>query len=443
MATGRKCRGSKRDLFGGSCGFWGLSIAHVSLAVLLAVTASSEVLRGVDYGPYREGQNPDAGVHPTAEDIRADMPVLYGQACVLRTYSVLNGFDLIPAAARTQDLRVVPGAWIGGNAPANDAEVTKLVEVAAANADVPFVSVGSEAILRFERGWPDGLPEAQVLALIDRVKRQVNRPVTTAEPWHVWRDHPALAAAVDLLFVNVHPYWEGKVIDEAVGWVAQRRAELAQLYPTKRIVISETGWPTCGTPRGPAVPSVANQERFVRELLAWAESEKIELFYFEAFDEPWKMNEPNGVGPCWGLHDKDRRAKHAVASVKPAYKDLRYYTVPPCRVADTRSAAGPLGGPALAAGADRTFKVRDACGIPPTAKAITVNLTVTDATDAGDIRLFPAGGCTVASSLNYSAGRTRANNATTALDTNGELTVRSAQAGGTVHFILDVTGYHQ
>jgi len=147
--------------------------------------------------------------------------------------------------------------------------VAKLIEVANASADIPFAVVGSEAILRFEKGWPDGLAKAQLLALIDRVKQQVSVPVTTAEPWHVWRDHPDLAAAVDLLFVNVHPCWEGQGVDTAVSWVGQRYAELRQRYPTKRIVVSETGWPTCGSAQGAAAPSIANQERFLTELLAW------------------------------------------------------------------------------------------------------------------------------------------------------------------------------
>jgi hypothetical protein len=191
------------------------------------------------------------------------------------------------------------------------------------------------------------------------------------------------------------------------------------------------------------VPSIANQERFLTELLAWAERERVELFYFEAFDEPWKTMEPNGVGPCWGLYTRERSAKHAVISIRQAATGLAYYTVDPCRAVDTRNPTGPVGGPALAAGADRTFTIAQTCNVPASAKAVTVNVTVTAASDPGDLRLFPAGGCTFGSSLNYAAGQTRANNATTGLDADGRLTVRSAQAAGTVHFVLDVTGYMQ
>jgi len=121
-----------------------------------------------------------------------------------------------------------------------------------------------------------------------------------------------------------------------------------------------------------------------------------------------------------------------------------FYTVTPCRLLDTRDAAGTFGGPALAAGADRVFPLYNRCGIPPTARALSVNLTVTQPTANGNLRLYPAGiPLPLVSSVNYVAGLTRANNAITSLNANGELAVRCSQASGTAHFILDVNGYFQ
>jgi hypothetical protein len=121
-----------------------------------------------------------------------------------------------------------------------------------------------------------------------------------------------------------------------------------------------------------------------------------------------------------------------------------FYTVVPCRVLDTRSADGPYGGPALVAGADRTFTVAGQCGIPAAADAVSVNLTVTGATAAGNLRLYPAGiPLPLVSTVNYIAGATRGNNAIVPLNALGEMAVRCAQASGTAHFILDVNGYFQ
>jgi hypothetical protein len=121
-----------------------------------------------------------------------------------------------------------------------------------------------------------------------------------------------------------------------------------------------------------------------------------------------------------------------------------FYTLEPCRLVDTRGATGAFGGPALAAGADRVFALAGRCGIPATARALAVNMAVTQATASGNLRLYPAGApLPLVASINYAPGQTRANNALVTLNGLGEIAVRCAQASGTVHFILDVNGYFE
>jgi hypothetical protein len=118
---------------------------------------------------------------------------------------------------------------------------------------------------------------------------------------------------------------------------------------------------------------------------------------------------------------------------------LGFYTLTPCRMLDTRVAAD---GPALAAGEERTYVLTGLCVIPPEAKALSVNLTVTEPTAAGNLRLYPADAALpTVSSINYSAGQTRGNNGIVSLSPTGEMKVKCAQAAGSVHFILDVNGY--
>lgn len=84
------------------------------------------------------------------------------------------------------------------------------------------------------------------------------------------------------------------------------------------------------------------------------------------------------------------------------------------------------------------------CGIPATARALVLNLTVVQPTAAGYLTLYPANFPVPATStLNYRPGQSRANNATIALGAGGALAVRNAQASGTAHAILDVTGYFE
>jgi hypothetical protein len=123
-----------------------------------------------------------------------------------------------------------------------------------------------------------------------------------------------------------------------------------------------------------------------------------------------------------------------------------FYAVTPCRILDTRNANGPLGGPALSGGgAQRTFTVTGTCGIPASAKSISVNLTVTQTAAAGSLTAYAGNGApNGTSSISFGAGRTRANNAILALATDGTGTIEvENDAAGTLQFILDINGYFQ
>jgi hypothetical protein len=141
--------------------------------------------------------------------------------------------------------------------------------------------------------------------------------------------------------------------------------------------------------------------------------------------------------PSWGFGKVD-----ALKAVSAASPQTRFYTLTPCRLVDTRT---PAGAPALVAGESRTFAVSGACGVPVGASAVSVNLAVALAGSSGNVRVFAAGTAVPPiSSINYSVGQTRSNNAVVRLGANGKLAVRAAQATGTtVHFILDVNGYFE
>jgi hypothetical protein len=134
------------------------------------------------------------------------------------------------------------------------------------------------------------------------------------------------------------------------------------------------------------------------------------------------------------------------AVLPPPPAPAEFYTLTPCRIADTRNAAGPTGGPALVAGAIRSFPVTGGvCGIPATAIAVSVNLTVTQPAAQGWLSLYPgdAAGPPLVSNINFTPGLTRANNAVVPLATNGgTINVKNGSAGA-VHFVLDVNGYFQ
>ncbi len=141
----------------------------------------------------------------------------------------------------------------------------------------------------------------------------------------------------------------------------------------------------------------------------------------------------------------DPDASNNSASASGQLDPVSLNTVSPCRVLDTRDAAGPLGGPALNGGDTRTFTIAGNCGVPSTARSVSVNITVVGPTAPGDLRIYPAGSSqTDTSAINYSAGQTRANNGVFRLGPTGDIKVFCEQAAGsTVDFILDVNAYFE
>jgi ELWxxDGT repeat protein len=120
-----------------------------------------------------------------------------------------------------------------------------------------------------------------------------------------------------------------------------------------------------------------------------------------------------------------------------------YYAVTPCRVFDTRVASGPTLGAPVICGTERRFAVAGQCGVPSSAKAVSLNLTETGSTAPGNLRLYAAGAATpLVSTLNYAVGITRANNAVVALGIEGQISVLCSPSG-TAHAILDVNGYFE
>jgi glycosyl hydrolase family 44 len=169
----------------------------------------------------------------------------------------------------------------------------------------------------------------------------------------------------------------------------------------------------------------------------------VSLYRFHATQRLASAGSASLVGGAAALSLPARSATLAVIA-GPTPTARKYYTLAPCRVLDTRGAAGPYGGPALPAQGVRDFLIPGRCGVPATAVAIASNLTVTQASQAGNLRAYPSGGAApLASVINFTAGKARANNAILSLAADGRLAIRNDMAAGTAHVILDVVGYFQ
>jgi len=119
-----------------------------------------------------------------------------------------------------------------------------------------------------------------------------------------------------------------------------------------------------------------------------------------------------------------------------------YYTLTPCRLVDTRL---PAWQPALQPGDERMFVLAGACSIPTGAAALSVNVTVAAPTAPGHLSVYPADvAAPLVSTINFSAGQTRANNAIVPAAADGSVAIKVKNgSAGTVQLVLDVNGYFE
>jgi len=135
----------------------------------------------------------------------------------------------------------------------------------------------------------------------------------------------------------------------------------------------------------------------------------------------------------------------ATVTVAPAGSAVLFYTLPPCRLLDTRNTpAGPLAGPSLQAGQVRTFALAGVCGIPGTARAISANATITSPLQPGFLTLYPADVVKpLASSINFMPDKRAPTTPFYRSPSTDRFDQGLHRLLGAVQFILDVNGYFQ
>jgi exo-beta-1,3-glucanase (GH17 family)/cellulose synthase/poly-beta-1,6-N-acetylglucosamine synthase-like glycosyltransferase len=262
------------------------------------------LLPSVSYAPFEGSAHPDIDNIPTVEKIRADLKTLSTMTRAIRLYSSTGGVELVPPIAAEFGLKVTVGAWIDKDKDRNEREIKAAIELARKNSNVVGVVVGNEVIYRGEQKVED------LIDMIKKVKGSVRVPVTTGEIWNIWRDNPDLGSNVDFIAAHVLPYWENFRSDQAVDQAVDRYNLLRSLFPGKRIVIAEFGWPSQGYNLRNADPGPFQQALTLRNFVSRADAIGMEYNIVEAIDQPWKFFE-GGVGPYWGILNASREPKFA------------------------------------------------------------------------------------------------------------------------------------
>ncbi len=288
----------------------GIVRGSTSVAVRLAPTGAPYTLSGLNFGPYLElNEDPNLGAVIGEERVRKLLKVVASHTFWVRSFGVTGGLEHVGPIAHELGLKHALGTWISGDLSANEQALSAAIEAArAGHADL--VIVGSETMLRRD------VPEATLIDYITRVKAALPGVlVTTADVYGELLSRPALLDAVDVVLANFYPYWEGVSIEQAMVVVHDQHTKLANAAPGKPVIVSESGWPSCGDVVGDAVPSNENAVSYLLNFVSWARTNRVMYFYFEAFDELWKERYEGPQGACWGLWDSALRLKDGVQRV--------------------------------------------------------------------------------------------------------------------------------
>lgn len=258
-------------------------------------------MHGLCFSPYEEGQEP--GDQMTEKQIRRRMKIIKPYTKWIRSFSCTDGNELIPVIAKEYGIKTLVGAWLGDDAKINKKEIEGLIKLAK-EGYVDIAAVGNEVMYRQD------LTEEELLSFMYQVKEAIpNIPMGYVDAYYEFTQRPKITEACDVILANCYPYWEGCSIEYALIYMKDMFNQAVKAANGKKVIISETGWPSQGQGLNGALPSLDNAIKYFINTQQWSKEDNIDIFYFSSFDESWKVGSEGDVGAFWGLWDKDENPK--------------------------------------------------------------------------------------------------------------------------------------
>ena len=280
-------------------------------------------MKGISYSPsglYNESQL-EEGVPEAA--IRQDLEKLSAITKRVRTYTVDRGIDRVPYVAKSLGLKVSLGIWLSDDRPLNEIEINKALMAVADNPGVvDRIFVGNEVVLRGE------LTADELSAYILQVRKAIaNKKIEigTVDVPALWTNNPKMAKESAFIGINLLPYWEGVSAEKSMDWVKDYVEQMQKVFPRRKIVITEAGWPSEGRVKRGAVPSPAMAAYFYRHFLDLATAENYDYYVLEAFDQPFKAVKEGSVGAFWGIMDAEGKAKFDFTGTLTSFEQWATY----------------------------------------------------------------------------------------------------------------------
>ena len=170
---------------------------------------------------------------------------------------------------------------------------------------VDIAAVGNEVMYRGD------LTEAELLTFMYQVKEAIpNIPMGYVDAYYEFAQRPKITEACDVILANCYPYWEGCSLEYSLLYMKDMYNQAVRAGNGKKVIITETGWPSEGEVFHGAEPSYENAIKYFINSQVWSEEDDIEMFYFSSFDESWKIGDEGDVGAYWGLWDKNENLKY-------------------------------------------------------------------------------------------------------------------------------------
>lgn len=269
--------------------------------IKLSQSVLNNGMHGLCFSPYEEGQKP--GDLISESQIRRKLELIKPYTKWIRTFSCTDGNEQIPVLAKEYGLKTLVGAWLGDDPIINEDEINGLINLTNQGC-VDIAAVGNEVMYR------EDLSEDELIDYINRVKSAIpNTPVGYVDAYYEFTDRPKITDVCDVILANCYPFWEGCSLEYSLVYMKQMYFQAMSAANGKKVIITETGWPSQGANLEGAFPSYENALKYFINAQNWSNDENIEMFYFSSFDESWKVGSEGDVGAFWGLWDKYEKLK--------------------------------------------------------------------------------------------------------------------------------------
>lgn len=259
-------------------------------------------MHGICFSMYEKDQKPGDIIY--GEQVNRRIQILKPYTKWVRSFSCIEGNEHVPRIAHENGMKTLVGAWLGNDLELNEQEIEGLITLAKEGC-VDIAAVGNEVMYR------NDLTEDQLLDYIKRVKEAIPHiPVGYVDAYYEFSHRPRITEACDVILTNCYPYWEGCPIEYAFQHMKSMFESAKQAGNGKRVIITETGWPSEGGSLKGAFASPQNAMKYFIDAQNWSKENGIEMFYFSSFDEAWKVGPEGAVGAYWGLWDKEEALKY-------------------------------------------------------------------------------------------------------------------------------------